>query len=358
MSDILPGQVECCDDDTPCCEETIQVPGPAGENGENGENGTDGVNAYTALTAGFTMPAELANVTAAVGSSVWMTVGQVLFIENAGHMEVVSKPTSTSVSLKNLEDSSTGEYDTNAAPATAIANASTISPAGMEGPSGSQTGAAGGDLIGTYPNPRVGITTTKGDLIVNNAGAATPRNTRLGVGTDGMRLRANAATGTGLDWAVVDLSNASFTEVENELSTTNGGTGAAGTLSGLIIGDATDPTLAMHSLVYKEGFSNFTLTNSNAALTLGVTDEHYMFSGTLTGPVQITLNTTGAETGAWFWIQFNAVVVTSVNTLDIRDSGTGSLLLFNTNNTVRGMIKAIWRGTFWQLFNVNSITLS
>ena len=98
---------------TPCCNtiEVSQIPGPTGTTGPGGSNG---INAFTITTASLTLPASMGNVTALVGSSLFMAVGEPLFLSDGTHQanfKVVSFPGPTSVLLQWLNypgDSATG----------------------------------------------------------------------------------------------------------------------------------------------------------------------------------------------------------------------------------------------------------
>lgn len=138
MAAAIPQLPDCC---TPCSvPETVAVPGPQGPPGVNGTNGTNGINAFTATTANFTMPAEGGSVTVNVGNSQWATIGQIVYVQTAGYMQVTAKPTTTSLTLVNLENTGTSAYTPNAPPGTVIPAASTISPAGLQGPAGTVSG--------------------------------------------------------------------------------------------------------------------------------------------------------------------------------------------------------------------------
>ena len=167
------------------------------------------------------MPAEGANVTVALGSSEGLVAGQYVFVQTAGTMQVVSKPNSISVILKNVEDTAAGEYTDNAAPTTAIPAGSLLSPTGSQGASGALSGAAGGDLEGNYPNPTLGIAKVKGTIIVGNGTTAE----ELAVGSDGQILHARSSQALGQQWSGVDLAG-TLTTLLNTLPIAKGGTGA------------------------------------------------------------------------------------------------------------------------------------
>lgn len=116
---------DCCN---PCPDaNTVQVPGPQGTLGTAGTNGTNGINAYTiTATSTFVVPAVNANVTVQVGSSVWMFIGQNIYIPGAGYFEVVTVPSATSVQLKYLN------YQVNTNAAAVIAIGSGVSPGGTQ----------------------------------------------------------------------------------------------------------------------------------------------------------------------------------------------------------------------------------
>lgn len=153
MPGLVPSADSCC---SPCDDvQSVQVPGPQGEPGVDGVDGTNGQNAFTALTAGFTMPAELSDVTITVAATSWMVprqgtvTGQILDIQFAGDMEVRSITDATHAVVRNLEDTANGLYPGNAPPTTAIPNASRVGVSGLQGPAGTP-GASGAPTTASY----------------------------------------------------------------------------------------------------------------------------------------------------------------------------------------------------------------
>lgn len=162
MADTLPQPASCCNS----CDETLveNIPGPIGATGAAGADGNDGVNAFTETTDAFDQPAVSGNVTVDVADSTWMAVGQIVFIENGGYYEVVSKPSSTSSTLKNLG------YAANVAQATNVASGNGVSPGGERGEDG--TSASGDMLAANNLSDLANAATARGNLGGTTVGQA------------------------------------------------------------------------------------------------------------------------------------------------------------------------------------------
>lgn len=131
------------------CGTVRLVPGPRGLPGVDGTDGTDGISAFTLVDAQFVMPAELATVGVTVVDSSWMTPGMLVYVQNAGWMEVTAIGSSTGITLKNLEDTANDAYLSNVAPGTVVAVSNKIVAAGLQGPAGTD-GVSGAPVDATY----------------------------------------------------------------------------------------------------------------------------------------------------------------------------------------------------------------
>lgn len=200
----------------PTCSSGYQIPGPSGAAGANGTNGTNGLNAVSRLTAPFTVPAIGFPVNIVVDDTTWLQSGNgptfaYIAVQGAGLYQIATVTDATHATIIN-----TG-FSANAIAGTVVPIGSYIAPSGAVGATGA-TGPAGPS--GT-PLP----TTTKGDLVVEQAAGPHPNPARFAVGATGDVLHADATQALGLQYRAVDVSN-NTTNIIGALAVSNGGTNA------------------------------------------------------------------------------------------------------------------------------------
>lgn len=154
--------------------------------------GAPGKNAYTFLTASFTMPTAGNFVTVTVSNAGqfgnrWAVVGQIVFVENAGHFQVEEVIGTNQLQITNID------YAGNATGGSTIASGGYISPAGLrglQGPAGTN-GTAGTtrlyELLTSQSSPTVSVSPTLTWAIL--AGYNIPANTLVNNG-DSLLIKA------------------------------------------------------------------------------------------------------------------------------------------------------------------------
>jgi hypothetical protein len=217
-----------------------QIPGPQGVPGNPGSNGL-GLNAFTYTTGlGFTVPAPNANVTVPVGSTSFMAVGQILYIQSAGYYKVASIQDLTDIVLTCLN------YTGDAAEGTAIASAQPVVPAGLEGPAG-ETGSG---------VTSVGLSVPTGFVVT---GSPVTTSGTIAITTDATTLQnlflASPSTATGAPSfrtiAAADLpAIPASTALSGQVPIANGGTGQASASAAF---NALSPTTTKGDIIVSAG---------------------------------------------------------------------------------------------------------
>ncbi len=203
------------------------------------------------------MPGSCGDVTIEVENSDWATVGQFVYVEFAGTFEVISKPDSTHIVIRNLQNcGASSTYFDNAPEGVPIPSGSSVSPAGQQGPP-----AVLPDDLFDLSSP----TMQKGDIIVDD-GANTPsaHDVRHPVGTDGETLHACSSTSDGVQWAKINL--AATAEVTGKLAIANGGTGENNKTDAF---DALAPTTNRGDIIYRGASDNLRLGVGSAGAVIG-----------------------------------------------------------------------------------------
>lgn len=113
-----------------------------------GVRGLDGITASTTTTANFTQPAINNLVTINVGDSRWVSVGQDIYIQNAGAYLVAAVTNQTTIQIENL-----GSPD-NVTQGTVITSGRRVSPSGKTGLAG--TNAVVTNLAASFTQPASG----------------------------------------------------------------------------------------------------------------------------------------------------------------------------------------------------------
>ena len=150
--------------------------------------GLQGPNAITALTASFTQPAALSNVTVVVATNTWMAVGANIYVAGGGYYSVVSLSSTTGAMLQNLGVAG------NASPTTVVPSASVVAPSGATGATGATGVNAYTTVTSSFVQPAAAGNVTV--AVANSAWMTAGQN--LYIGSGGFYALATINSGTSI----------------------------------------------------------------------------------------------------------------------------------------------------------------
>ena len=145
----MPVPSTCCNTCDPST--VVEVPGVQGD---DGADGSAGVNAFTVtVTTTWNVPVVGSNTASlAFGSTLWMVIGQYIYVQGAGIFTVISKADGTHAVLQYVN------YTGNTATGNPIVAGAQVSPSGSQAPPA--TVAAG--------SPEGVVTAPVGEMYVNS----------------------------------------------------------------------------------------------------------------------------------------------------------------------------------------------
>jgi hypothetical protein len=269
--------------------------------GATGSGGA-GKNAFTNLAANFAQPAVNSTVSINVGTTAWMAVGQVIFVQGGGYYSVNSITDLTDAVVTNLG------YAGNAAPGATVTSGSTIAvtPGGL-------VGQAGADAFTTttasFIQPAVSGTVTVSvgntswmaqgqNLYIPSAGyysvSVVIDSTHVVLSNLGVSGSASAGT------AIAGASKVSPAGAQGQQGN-QGVQGAPGSLSNAsdAIGGAVSPEV---SLIQVISAGTLSLKKLKAGSNVTLTDQ-----GGSTGDVLIAASSGGGGAGLGYWDPSNGL---------------------------------------------------
>jgi len=337
---------------------------PVGATGATGSTGATGASAFTTTSASFTMPAASSTVSVTVGSTAWMSVGQTLFVSNAGYFTIISITSNTVVVLNN-----TG-VSTNSTSGSTIASGQNVSGAGATGPSGSigSTGSAGQNSFTTVtsgftmPASSANVSVTVGSTSWMVVGQT------VFVGTAGYFSVSSITSST-----VVVLTNngasgnaASTTAIASGVGVSPGGvigaTGSVSSASSLIFTEQSStpssPSSGNLTLYSKTTDQLLHIVNSSGTdKVIATTSTAQQFSGTQGGTINlITFSSTPVvDLSA---NNFISITLTgNISSLSFTNLRVGTFVFWFIQDTI-GSRTVTWSSSIFKFANKTQPTLS